>query len=341
MTVPDFDEPALDRTLELVVRQPRHYHVSQDTVAELETAILRDVRVAPARMNAVAVSAIVAATMAAARMGINAATLVGKLPGRHQTDHGTRDYFAVMMGIDITKCAPWFVLPARRSVYLFDAWPSKHREIVHFVKSWGVQYAFVSSSQAAQRLSVASDSCTFIWVPEGIDAEQYRARTPGEKDIDVLQLGRKHQPWHDMVHPASAGAFSYLYEETKGQIIFPERRDFVEGLGRAKISICFPSSITHPERAGDIETMTVRYLQSIASKCLIVGRAPAEMIELFGYNPVIDADMSDPAGQIKSILRNYQDYASLVERNYDAVVREHTWKRRWERMSAILLPHTH
>ena len=57
---------------------------------------------------------------------------------------------------------------------------------------------------------------------------------------------------------------------------FSRRRDaFIDGLARSRVSICVPSSVTHPERAGDIETMTIRYLQSMVSKCVVLGRAPA------------------------------------------------------------------
>ena len=126
-------------------------------------------------------------------------------------------------------------------------------------------------------------------------------------------------------------------EQTPGQIVFPDRPAFVAGLARARISICFPSNITHPERAGDVSTLTLRYLQSLASKCLVVGSAPEEMLRLFGYNPVIQADLQDPAGQLLSILENYDDFAELIEQNYRKVVAEHTWQQRWEQIASQLL----
>ena len=75
--------------------------------------------------------------------------------------------------------------------------------------------------------------------------------------------------------------------------------------------------------------MTMRYLQSIVSKCLIVGQAPKEMIELFGYNPVIEIDWTAPENQITSILNHYNEYQYLIEKNYLMVVNNHTWKHRW------------
>ena len=98
--------------------------------------------------------------------------------------------------------------------------------------------------------------------------------------------------------------------------MFKNYTDMVRGLGDAKISVCFPRSMTNPEIAGDVETMTLRYLESIAARSLIVGHCPTEMLDLFGYNPVIESDVSDPAGQIDAILSNLPGYADLIERNY-------------------------
>ena len=322
--------------MELVRKKPRRYHVSQDTVEEFETAILSDPRVAPAEMNSALESTLSGATRLLGKAGLSPSSLVKREPS-DKGEKPAHDYFAVMMDLDISGLAPWFIRSARKSVYLFDAWPAKHAEIRDFVDSWGVQYAFVSSSQAAERLGAVSEHCTFIWVPEGVDAARYRQRSFIERDIDVLQLGRRYDAHHDIIAPALASAGkSYVFEKEKGQLVFPDRQDFVTGLARSRISICVPSSITHPDRAGDIETLTTRYLQSMASKCLVLGYAPGEMIEAFGYNPVIEIDMPAAADQIVDILANYERYVPLIEKNYSAVIAGHTWARRWERISEIL-----
>ena len=320
--------------MQLVSRRRGTNHVSQDTVDELEAAILRDIRVAPAPESLLTGAASLA-TRVLNRGGIPPARVLGA----SKRDEGQADYFAVMMDLDASRIAPWFMRDARKSVFMFDAWPSKHREIVDFVESWGVQYAFVSSSQAAERLGKLSDRCTFLWVPEGIDPARYQSRSLLERDIDVLQLGRKHDAYHALIEPALRRAGrSYLYERSKGTIIFPTRAEFVEGLARSRVSICVPSSVTHPERAGDIETMTVRYLQSMVSGCLVVGHAPAEMIELFGYNPVVEIDSVSPDEQIIDILNHYEDWVPLIDRNLETVRSAHTWDHRWQRMAAVLFP---
>jgi hypothetical protein len=82
--------------------------------------------------------------------------------------------------------------------------------------------------------------------------------------------------------------------------------------------------------------LTLRYLQSIASKALIVGHAPPLLVELFGYNPVIEADFADPCEQIRGILRDYDAYRELLDRNYEVLTTRHTFQHRWAEIKAIL-----
>jgi hypothetical protein len=174
-------------------------------------------------------------------------------------------------------------------------------------------------------------------VPEGITPGDYFLAFTPERDIDVLQLGRRFDKYHRMIAPdLEKRGKNYLYEKQPGTVVFPTRLDYVEGLMRTKISICAPMSVTNPDRAGGIETMTVRYLQSMLSRCLIVGHAPAEMIQLFGYNPLIEIDYRDPAGQLLGLLDRLKDYEELIEKNYRAVREHHTWSSRWQQIKSIV-----
>lgn len=250
---------------------------------------------------------------------------------------GGQHYFNVLMEPNWRKCFPYVLYPGRKSVYLFDAWPVHHEMISQFVQTHHLSFVFVSSSQCAARLRDMSGSAVYSWVPEGVDSSKYRYSQYEAKDIDVLELGRKYDAYHDLIVKAlEDDGRVHLYEKTKGKLIFPTGEDLIDGLARTKISVCVPSNITHPDRAGGIETMTVRYLQSMVSKCLIVGHAPEEMVELFGYNPVVEIDMKKPAEQIRDILENFADYIPLIEKNYTETLANHSWSNRWQQMHAIM-----
>ena len=245
------------------------------------------------------------------------------------------NYVLICMGTNFKRSFPYFLTRGNKVLYMFDAWPNSHEYIYRFIKRLNVQYTFFSSSMVTADMQKRGVNC--FWVPEGIELESYRFELLANKDIDVVAIGRKYDEYHEMImEPLENAGKVYLYEKIKGQIIFPTQEEFFAGLARAKISICVPSNVTHPERSGNIETMTIRYLQSMLSKCLIVGIAPTELIELFEYNPVVEIDMNEPVGQILDILENYSNYIELVEKNYQMVRQNHSWENRWMMIKHII-----
>lgn len=323
--------------MELVQRKPRNYHVSEDIVAEVESAILSDPRVQPAAVTPLTETAIwFFQRMLDRTIGDRPLALISRLSAKLGGED-SHSYFAVLMGLNVAKCAPYFIRPSRKSIYLFDAWPDVHDRILKFAHQWQIENIFVSSRQVATRLNDRSSSNKFTWIPEGIDPTQYQSRDYRAKDIEVLQLGRKYDVYHEnIVRALNDAKKTYMFEAVKGIPIFPTRQSFVDGLSRTRISICFPSNLTHPNRAGDIETMTARYLQSMVSKCLVVGHAPAEMIQIFGYNPIIEAEMENAGSQLLTLLDNFDSYTPLIEKNYATVLQKHTWRARWNSMAQQL-----
>lgn len=245
--------------------------------------------------------------------------------------------FTIMMSLDLYSLRPYLIGSIHnKSIFLFDAWPKDYQKIKSFCEEFHINYLFISSKQSSVYLDKVINNTLVRWIPEGIDFKLYKYQEYNKKDISILALGRRYDFYHNLiVEDLLANNVKYLYEKIKGELIFPTREEFIEGLSKTKISICVPSNITHPERAGDVETMTIRYLQSIVSKCLIVGHAPAEMIELFGYNPVIEINMDKPFEQLLEILNNFESYIPFIEQNYKVVIDNHTWSNRWEQMKNI------
>lgn len=329
----------IEKIMKLISDWKRNTHVSLDTVDEFECAILADARIQrTVLLSPLARRPAFYIWSKLHKVGQCAINMISPLFGENALEVSSRDYFVVQMGTAFTKCRPYFILAGRKSIYLFDAWPTEHDKIINFIESYKINNAFLSSSQAAERLSNSVKECNFYWVAEAIDPRLYRSYPYESKNIDVLQVGRKYDEYHDLIRmPLEADHKEYRYEQKKGEIVFGTREEFIDGLARSKVSICVPSCITHPERSGNFETMTVRYLQSMASKCLIVGHAPKEMINLFGYNPVIEIDMADPVKQLQFVLNNFNNYIPLIEKNYIEVINNHTWDNRWQKISSILL----
>jgi hypothetical protein len=71
--------------------------------------------------------------------------------------------------------------------------------------------------------------------------------------------------------------------------------------------------------------MTHRYLESIASRCLVLGRAPAQLVDLLGFDPVVPADLSAPWPQVREVLSDLARYQHQVDAAYDRVRDVGSW----------------
>ena len=222
--------------------------------------------------------------------------------------------------------------------YCFDCWERRYPLWLKSFRRQRVRIAFFSARQSAEYFQRVMPDMQSIWLPEACDPAEYDPGTPlAERGTDVLELGRRHNALHDAITPALAAAGRvHLYEKEKGQLIFPSRRAMLDGLADAKISVCFPGSMTHKDWAGDVETVTWRYFESMASKCLIVGHCPAELKALFGYDPTIPIEMRRPAGQIEDLLSNIASYQDFVDNNYQYLTKFGTWDSRVRQMVEIL-----
>lgn len=61
---------------------------------------------------------------------------------------------------------------------------------------------------------------------------------------------------------------------------------------------------------------------------LIVGHAPQELVDIVGYNPVIELDCQSAVRQITDILCHIADYQPLVDRNRAVALGKGGWKKR-------------
>lgn len=238
--------------------------------------------------------------------------------------------FCIHMGAEYGKSGYFFLQSSKKYAYFFDLWPYAFDSIKKYITRTKIDIVFTSSRQATEYL-IEQGFKNIFWVPEAIDPTLYNFYPYEQKDIDVLELGRKYSKLHDkIVQPLHHHNKKHLYEINTGSIIFEDHDSLIQGLARTRISICYPRNITHPESAGNISTLTARYLQSMASKCLIVGESPLELKDLFGYDPVIALDINNAEKELINILDNFEDYIPLIEKNYFQVINYHKWSNRWE-----------
>lgn len=244
----------------------------------------------------------------------------------------------VVIGYQKEKFFPYFHFKADLKVlWMYDAWEPLFDDIEKTIRAYKINLVFTASKQSADYFNTLNiPNFQSHWVPEGIDVSYYHFIPYEKRTIDVLQLGRKWNEYHEKIKSIETHLV-YKYEKKAGQIIFPTREEFLFGLGNSKISICVPSNITHPNITGSISTITNRFLQSMASRCLILGKLPNDMTYLFDYNPIIEIDEENPVEQIKSILANFDNYIPLIEKNYEIVKNFHSWDNRVSQIENFIL----
>lgn len=239
--------------------------------------------------------------------------------------------FCILMAShNIYKLIPASLKSKAIFLYIFDLWENEYDYFEKALRAFSVNAVFFSSLKTKNDFEIRmKDSDTkLFWLPEAVNISKYKYGDYDKKDIDILSFGRKYSQYHEKIFPFfQVNNINYLYKKGK-EHIFQTEEEFINGLARAKISLCFPASETNPEYARNISKITMRYFQSMASKCLILGKKPDDMDYIFDYNPVIEADENDPCQQISSILSNYNDYIPLIERNYQEVKNKHQFTNR-------------
>ena len=245
---------------------------------------------------------------------------------------------SVQMGPDFASVIPHFLQGGPNFIYMFDGWPRYMPWLVDFVDYFNVRTIFFS----------ARDSCRLFnerkgqlgnrgrWLPEGIAPDGYHFAPPEEKQIDVLEFGRRFESYHHQIQPVLAQANKNHVYGKNDALLFAKKGDLCQALAQSKICVCFPSSMTHPARAEGISTMTLRYLQAMLSKCLVVGIPPSDIVEVIGYDPVVSYDPEDPGGQLLALLNDWDRHQELIERNYSAVTTRHLWRHRLQSIRPFL-----
>jgi hypothetical protein len=222
--------------------------------------------------------------------------------------------------------------------YAMDCWPPSYPRWEKFFRRNRIQTVFLTARQSAEHFRPLFPQMNSLWLAEAVSPEEYEHQTPlDQRKIHVLELGRKWDEYHNRIErPLQERGRQHLYEKIKGQLIFDGRAALVAGLAGSIVSVCFPQSLTHPERAGNVETVTLRYFETMASKCVPVGRAPRELIDLFGFNPMIEVDLDHAADQLEEIISNPAKYQPMVDRNFARLLEVGTWDARVREMLATL-----
>lgn len=214
--------------------------------------------------------------------------------------------------------------------WIYDCWPAQWSRWESLLRRLRVPMAFFSSQSAAYEFTRRMPGLRCEWVPEAVDPHRYDPTCRlSARRIDVLELGRLSLPLHRRLRPTLAErGFRHEFQVPGAPRLYAGQEALRAALAQTRLLVCLPKSITHPEAAGGLETVTHRYFEGIASGCVLVGHCPAELRELWGFDPVVPIDPNEPELGVLEALEQLDRLQRLVERNLQRMHEVGTWNHR-------------
>lgn len=229
-------------------------------------------------------------------------------------------------------CTPFRVVPYhlryRIVPLVFDAWPNDFKAWEQFLATLRPPGVLFTSRDVADWFEERGFETG--WVPEAAHGTRY---VPGkglvERPTQLLELGRTTEWIHRQVaHVAADVGVVHRFPTGPGQFVFPSD-GLVQGLAASAIVVAYPKSVTHPTTARGIETVTQRYFEAMASRTLMVGHAPQELVDLLGFNPVVEARVDELGAALADVLRGgLARWQPHVDHVRDAFLDRGTWQAR-------------
>ena len=212
---------------------------------------------------------------------------------------------------------------------IWDCWPCLDNRISSWITKHQIKTAIFTSQQNAERIQKRFPQMNILVVTEGIDSSKYLpGKNLAERKIDLLEFGRSNENVLTVQLPSH---IRHICTRKNGKYIYSDEELFL-AMSDAKLTISLPRCDTDPKIAGNVETLTQRYWENMLSRIVMVGRAPSELINYIGYNPVIPLDNTNANEQIRDILSHIDDYQELVDRNRETALRMAPWDIRMKKV---------
>lgn len=247
-----------------------------------------------------------------------------------------RTYVVCSRGAHLLKSSLPYAFKGEIIPMLWDCWPATWNKLERDLRLLKCRICFVTASDVVKALSQRLPEVQFVHIPEGVDTADYQEGKPlTERSIDVYEMGQKHKYFHKkLMDGRLEDHCHFVYNPNNPENgplrVFNNWETFTSKVADSKIIISFPLSMRNPRMDGDVDTLTIRYWEAMLSRCVIVGHCPQELIDMIGYNPVIEADFVNPCSQIADILNHIGDYQSQVNHNREVALHHASWSLRMD-----------
>ena len=215
---------------------------------------------------------------------------------------------------------------------IWDCWPPLVDSVASFFTRHHIRTAIFTSSQTADIFRHRFPDMNILHITEGVDIQLYSKGKPlAERKIDILEVGRKDghffkTPFPTGIKHIKTGNFDRFFKTDE---------EFRLALADTKVTINVPRCDVDL-KAGNIETLTQRYWECMLSRVVMIGRAPKELVDLIGYNPVVEWEGKDATPKVAEILDNIDKYQSVVDENLEVALQKAPWDIRIKKIMSFL-----
>jgi hypothetical protein len=179
------------------------------------------------------------------------------------------------------------------------------------------------------------------WVPTGVEVTNFNPYpNPPDRVIDVLSIGRRFEPIHDVLRKAAARQrIFYIYDTLVGTSIkvrdcFQHREMLANTMKRSKFFVVGPGMMGEAEVAAE-PIVGLRFYEGTAAGAVLIGQAPKcpAFQTLFGWPDVViemDPDGSDALAVLRDLMAEPGRMRAISRRNAFEATHRHDWVYRWK-----------
>ena len=212
---------------------------------------------------------------------------------------------------------------------IWDCWPKYIEKTVAWLKKHNVKSVIFTSSQIAEMMKERLPDVNVFKITEGIEVSRFGAgELLKERVVNLFEMGYMQRRYFNRKYP---DVYKRLNQSPQGwtQEGFDGLKRFLEN---TRVIVIYPRSVTEPNIAQGIETLTQRYWECMLSRIVMVGHAPQELVDLVGYNPVIELNSEDEVGHVQDIIEHIGDYQAMVDHNREVALRMAPWEIRMKQV---------
>ena len=226
------------------------------------------------------------------------------------------------------------------ALYVYDCWEPEFDAWQKAIDEIKPEYVFFCFKQTFEHYK---DIYNCYWVPQSADLDFFKNLNINKTRM-FIQMGRVNPPLHEAIkaylekHRMEDCDDNYVYRRQEKTNLFPKLPDLVREINRSKYIVCVPKCYENFKRTGNVCGITGRYFESIACKTMIIGKKPVSFNELFSEDGMIEFkdDLSDFDEVISEFENNPEKYQEIVNRNYERLMKDHTWGNRLEQIMEII-----